>query len=102
MTEIAKAPARDGNAVTGARCSVLTSNLNTPKSKGCRPQKQASIGGARRLRLVHAQPRPQWPLAVRIAAREGFEPFGLSREFRITRRDLDRLIATACEMEAGR
>lgn len=40
-------------------------------------------------------------LAVRIIASRGREPYGRSREFRLSLDDLDRLIAAALQMEAG-
>ncbi|MGH6845952.1 MAG: hypothetical protein ACREC0_00520 [Methylocella sp.] len=61
--------------------------------------------GARvHLRLVdgRAHPPRQRRLDVRITVRDGHEPFGRSRGFRISDHDLDELIATAARMEARR
>jgi hypothetical protein len=64
------------------------------------PGKGALMTGARHpfLRLVPREPQPQ-RLEVRISADDSRAPYGRSRLFRLSERDLQQLIATALKME---
>lgn len=51
------------------------------------------------LRLVPAPALPRRRLAVRINVLDGRAPYGRSRAFRLSERDIDELIAVAMQME---
>jgi hypothetical protein len=56
------------------------------------------------LRVVHSAPpppsQPKRTFEVRVHLHNGNEPWGISRAFRLTPSDLNRLAAIASEMEA--
>jgi hypothetical protein len=107
MTQKAKGPPRGGDCADGPEvvCFVGEQFPDSAPAQKYQAQNLVRRFGVRHdhVRLVPPvppPPRPRRPLAVRISVSDGRAPHGRSRAFRLTRDDLDELIAAAMRMEA--